>query len=58
MPETEAPRGQSLLVGCAHCAIVVDIGRVHVGSQGRDQRMEDVGRESHQWWQTRVGVGE
>lgn len=57
MAQTEPARGEPLLIRCTHGAAVLYIGRVHVGRQGRYERMEHVGRESDERRELGIGVG-
>lgn len=48
VPQAEAARGETLLVRCADSAALLDVGRVHIGGERCDQRMEHVCRKGHE----------
>jgi len=56
--QAEAARREALLVRGADGARVGDVGRVDVGRQGRDERVEDVGAEGHEGREEGVSVRE
>lgn len=56
--QAKPSRRQTLFVGGADGAIVLDVGSVRLSSERSDEGVEDVGGKSDERWQTRVGVGE
>lgn len=43
--EAKPPWRETLLVGGAHGAVVLDVGGVHVGGERGDERVEDISGE-------------
>ena len=58
MPQAEPAGRQALGVGRAGRAAVLHVGRVHVGGQRGDERVEDVGGEGDERREGGVGVWE
>jgi hypothetical protein len=56
--ETESARREPFLICGADGAVVGDVGGVHIGCQGGDERVEDVGAKGHQGREAGVGVWE
>lgn len=52
--QTKTAGRQTLFVGRADGAVVLDVGRVGVRGEGCDERVEDVGGKRHQRRQARV----
>lgn len=58
VPQAESARWETLLVRCADSAALLDVGRVHVGREGRDEGMEHVRRERNEWRQCGIRIRE
>jgi hypothetical protein len=56
MSQTETAGRESLVIRCTDCAVVLNIGSVHVCSKRRNERMKEVGRKHDDGWSAGIGV--